>query len=151
MGASIMYTAVEFIKTHPDAVIPKAATEGAAGMDLTSVETIQLNPGQRALINTGLKIALEGGYEAQVRPRSGLALKHGVTVLNSPGTIDADYRGPVGVILINHGDESFKVNPGDRVAQLVVKPVEGLVVPKHVQEFSDPKTKRGEAGYGSTG
>lgn len=146
-----MYTAVEFIKTHPDAVIPDFATKGSAGMDLHSVETVQLNPGQRALIDTGLKIALEVGHEAQVRSRSGLAMNKGVVVLNSPGTIDDDYRGKVGVLLINHGDDAVLFGPGDRIAQLVIKPVCVQVVRKVVKVFSNPDTARGEGGFGSTG
>ncbi len=146
-----MYTAVEFIKTHPEAVIPDFATKGSAGMDLHCVEDIQLNPGQRALVDTGLKIALQSGYEAQVRPRSGLAMKLGVTVLNAPGTIDADYRGKLGVLLINHGDRSVRFKCGDRVAQMVIKPVCTQIVRKTVTEFSVPDTDRGTGGLGSTG
>lgn len=147
-----MYTIVEFIKTHPDAVIPEYATEGSAGLDLYSTSpTFVLNPGQRALVETGLKIALERGYEAQVRSKSGLAIKHGIVVLNSPGTIDSDYRGSVGVILINHGDGSVKIQQGNKIAQLVVKPVCTQVKLKEVITFSNPDTERGEGGYGSTG
>ncbi len=147
-----MYTLVEFIKTHPDAKIPKYATPGSAGLDLYSVsEQVILNPGERILLHTGLKIALEHGYEAQVRSKSGLALKKGLVVLNSPGTIDSDYRGDVGVILINHGQGSVVIKPGDKIAQMVVKPVCQQVRLKVVEEFSNPTTERGEGGYGSTG
>ena len=102
--------------------LPKYSTNESAGLDLRAdlQSPITLKPGQRSLIPTGLKIALPTGYEAQVRPRSGLAYKHGITVLNSPGTIDADYRGDVGVILINHGSESFTIENGERIAQLII-------------------------------
>ena len=130
--------------------LPEFATVDSAGMDLRAhlEEAVTLQPGERRLIPTGLHIALPQGLEAQVRPRSGLAYKHGVTVLNSPGTIDADYRGDVGVILINHGQEAFEVAPGDRIAQLVVAryerfswtPVESL-----------DETARGDGGFGHSG
>lgn len=130
--------------------LPTYATEHSAGMDLTAAleEAIEIGPGERALIPTGLSIALPDGFEAQVRPRSGLALKHGVTVLNSPGTIDADYRGEIGVILINHGTEPFTVERGMRVAQMVVE--RHSVVTWEVVENLD-ETSRGEGGFGSTG
>jgi len=130
--------------------LPKYSTNESAGLDLRAElqSPIVLEPGQRSLIPTGLKIALPTGYEAQVRPRSGLAYKHGITVLNSPGTIDADYRGDVGVILINHGSESFTIENGERIAQLIVA--------KFVQIDWDEvlnlsTTSRGEGGFGSTG
>ena len=102
--------------------LPKFATEDSAGMDLRAnlMEEITINPGQRRLVSTGIKMAIPQGYEAQIRPRSGLAIKYGVTVLNSPGTIDADYRGDVGVILINLGQNHFSIKPGDRIAQMVI-------------------------------
>ena len=109
---------------------------------------VVLKPFQRALIPTGLFMALPEGYEAQVRPRSGLALKHGVTVLNTPGTIDADYRGEVGVVLINLGQEEFKVAKGDKIAQLVIAPV---TQPEIVEASDVDETDRGEGGFGSTG
>ncbi len=146
-----MYTLVEFMKTHPDAILPKFATVGSSGMDLHCVEGFRLYSKQYKLIDTGLKIALEHGYEAQVRSKSGLALKKGIAVLNSPGTIDSDYRGPVGVILINHSDYPWVFMAGDKIAQLVVKPVHTQVMRKFVDEFTNPKTDRGEGGYGSTG
>ncbi len=130
--------------------LPAYATPQSAGMDLrANLETsITLHPMERRLIPTGLHIALPEGYEAQVRPRSGLALKHGLTVLNSPGTIDADYRGEIGVVLINLSTEDFVVNDGERIAQLVITRYEqaDLVV---VTELDS--TERGEGGYGHTG
>ncbi|MCB1556290.1 MAG: dUTP diphosphatase [Alphaproteobacteria bacterium] len=130
--------------------LPTYATAQSAGMDLTAAleEAIELAPGERALIPTGLSIALPAGYEAQVRPRSGLALKHGVTVLNSPGTIDADYRGEIGVILINHGQEDFTIERGMRIAQMVIARHE-TVHWTVVQELNE--TARGQGGFGSTG
>tara|TARA_B100002019_G_scaffold77736_1_gene67057 strand:+ start:72 stop:506 length:435 start_codon:yes stop_codon:yes gene_type:complete len=129
---------------------PTYETSLSAGMDLRAyVEVpITLNPGERKLIKTGLHIELPEGYEAQVRPRSGLAFKKGITVLNSPGTIDADYRGDIGVILINHSNEEFAVNSGDRIAQLVISKFE-----KVDWETSDEinSTSRGDSGFGSTG
>jgi dUTP pyrophosphatase len=107
-----------------------------------------LAPRQRALVPTGLTIALPPGYEAQVRPRSGLAFKHGVTVLNAPGTIDADYRGEIGVLLINHGDAPFPIHRGERIAQMVVAPVARVEL---VSSGTLPPTKRGSGGFGSTG
>lgn len=129
---------------------PTYETSLSAGMDLRAyVEgPITLSPGERKLIKTGLHIELPEGYEAQVRPRSGLAFKKGITVLNSPGTIDADYRGDIGVILINHSNEEFAVNNGDRIAQLVISKFE-----KVDWETSDEinSTSRGDSGFGSTG
>lgn len=130
--------------------LPKYSTTQSAGLDLRAElqEPITLDPGQRHLIPTGLKIALPKGYEAQVRPRSGLAYKHGITVLNSPGTIDADYRGDVGVVLINHGSEPFTVENGERIAQLVI----AQFVQIDWDEVGDlSSTTRGEGGFGSTG
>jgi dUTP pyrophosphatase len=131
---------------------PRYETEGAAGMDLAAAvpeETpLVLEPGGRALVPTGLSIELPPGYEAQVRPRSGLAMKFGVTVLNAPGTIDSDYRGEVGVILVNLGDAPYIVSRGSRIAQLVVAPtVRGTFVEKNELET----TARGTGGFGSTG
>lgn len=130
--------------------LPQFETAQAAGADLrAAVESpVTLAPGARKLIPTGFCMALPAGYEAQVRPRSGLALKHGITVLNSPGTIDADYRGEVGVLIINHGDQDFIVSRGDRFAQMVIAPVtQGAF--NVVSSLSD--TARGSGGYGSTG
>lgn len=131
--------------------LPAYQTEQAAGLDLVAAvperRPVSIGPGKRALIPTGLSIALPAGYEAQVRPRSGLALKFGVTCLNTPGTIDADYRGEVGVILANLGDAPFRVRRGDRIAQLVVAPVTHAVL-KPVATLS--RTSRGSGGFGST-
>jgi len=133
-----------------DLPLPAYATAQSAGLDLMAAidGEIVLAPGTRQLIPTGLSIALPAGYEAQVRPRSGLALKHGITVLNSPGTIDADYRGEVKVLLINHGSENFVLKRGDRIAQMVVAPVTRIAWA--VVETLD-ETARGAGGYGSTG
>ena len=128
--------------------LPAYATEGAAGMDVLAAEDVTLPPGGRHAVATGLAVAIPPGYEIQVRPRSGLALKHGVTVPNTPGTIDSDYRGELKVILINHGVEAFEVLRGDRVAQLVLAPVTRASWLK-VEELD--QTMRGEGGFGSTG
>jgi dUTP pyrophosphatase len=132
--------------------LPAYETTGSAGMDLRAAvaefEPVVLAPGERKLIPTGLKIALEPGYEAQVRPRSGLALKHGVTCLNSPGTIDSDYRGEVGVILINHGQVAFEIRRGERIAQMVIAPYAQAVMAE-VKALDE--TARGAGGFGSTG
>lgn len=135
-------------KTHPNAVLPKQAREEDAGMDLSAVEEKVLLPGEYALIKTGLQIELPEGTEAQVRPRSGLALKHGITVLNSPGTIDAGYRGEIGVILINHGKEPFTIEKQMRIAQLVIQYVPQVFI-EETDELSD--TERGDKGFGSSG
>lgn len=138
------------IKLSEGAVMPKFATKGAAGADLCAnvKEQIVLHPSQRLLVPTGVFIAVPEGYEAQIRPRSGLALKHGITVLNTPGTIDDDYRGEVGVILINHGLDHFVIEPGMRIAQMVIKKCERVEY-VHVVRLDD--TDRGEGGFGSTG
>ena len=128
--------------------VPTYATPGSAGMDLAADHDGMLLPGARCLVTTGLRIALPAGYEAQVRPRSGLALKHGVTVLNAPGTLDSDYRGEVGVLLINHGQKRFDWKAGDRIAQLVIAPV----VQAAFQVVGElPETERGDGGFGHTG
>ena len=128
--------------------LPVYATDDAAGMDAVSAEDVTIAPGSRHAVATGLAVAIPHGYEIQVRPRSGLALKHGITVPNSPGTIDSDYRGEVKVILINHGAEPFDIRRGDRVAQLVLAPVTraGWLVVNELDE-----TARGAGGFGSTG
>ena len=133
-----------------DLQLPDYATAQSAAVDLLAAVTgnIVLSPGERALIPTGLAIALPDGYEAQVRPRSGLALKNGITLLNSPGTIDADYRGEIGAILINHGEETFNVERGMRIAQMVVAPVTRFTWNEQ-EELG--KTDRGAGGFGSTG
>lgn len=128
--------------------LPAYETAGAAGMDLRAAEDITLSPGARALVPTGLSIALPEGYEAQVRPRSGLAVKHGVTVLNAPGTIDSDYRGEVKVPLINHGQQDFVIGRGDRIAQMVIAPVTRIAW-SEVGVLDD--TARGAGGFGSSG
>jgi dUTP pyrophosphatase len=130
--------------------LPHYASEHAAGMDLRAavVDALILAPGEHALVPTGLAIALPEGFEAQVRPRSGLALKHGVTVLNSPGTIDADYRGEVGVILINHGRHPFPIQRGERIAQMVIAPVSRIAW-QPAGSLDD--TARGAGGFGSSG
>lgn len=130
--------------------LPTYATAQSAGMDLTAAleEAIEIGPGDRALIPTGLSIALPPDHEAQIRPRSGLAVKHGVTVLNTPGTVDADYRGEIKVILINHGQEPFTVERGMRIAQMVVERFEHVEWDV-VKDLDD--TDRGEGGFGSTG
>ena len=139
---------LRFKKVHPDAVLPSYAHPSDAGMDVRSVEDMVLAPGRRALVHTGLVMLLPPGYEAQVRPRSGLALKSGVTVLNTPGTIDSGYRGEVGVILINLGDVDFTVRKGDKVAQLVIAPV---TQPEIAEADAVDETDRGAGGFGSTG
>lgn len=128
--------------------LPAYATEGAAGMDVISAEDVTLAPGARHAVATGLAIAIPFGFEIQVRPRSGLALKHGISVPNAPGTIDSDYRGELKVILINFGTEPFEILRGDRVAQLVLAPVTRAAWLK-VDELDN--TVRGEGGFGSTG
>ncbi len=137
-----------FRRIHPDAVLPAYAHPSDAGMDVRSVDDVEIAPGARALVHTGLVMNLPPGYEAQVRPRSGLALKHGVTVLNTPGTIDSGYRGEVGVILANLGDAPFPVRKGDRIAQIVVAPVTQAEI---VETDEVDATDRGAGGFGSTG
>jgi len=137
-----------FRRIHPDAVLPAYAHPGDAGMDVRSVADMTIPAHGRALVPTGLVMLLPPMYEAQVRPRSGLALKHGVTVLNTPGTIDSGYRGEVGVILFNSGDADFKVNKGDKVAQIVIAPV---TKPEIVETDVVDETDRGAGGFGSTG
>ena len=128
--------------------LPGYATDGAAGMDVLSAEDVTLAPGERHAVATGLAIAIPQGYEVQVRPRSGLALKHGITVPNTPGTIDSDYRGELKVILINHGSAAFEIRRGDRVAQLVLAPVTRAT---WLRVDVLDETARGEGGFGSTG
>lgn len=137
-----------FRRIHPDAVLPAYAHPSDAGMDVRSVDDVEIAPGARALVHTGLVMNLPPGYEAQVRPRSGLALKYGVTVLNAPGTIDAGYRGEVGVVLANFGNAPFEVRKGDRIAQIVVAPVTRAEVAESAEV---DETDRGGGGFGSTG
>lgn len=130
--------------------LPHYMTHHAAGMDLYAdlADDLVLRPGERSLVPTGIAIALPDGYEAQVRPRSGLALRHGIALVNSPGTIDADYRGEIGVIVINHGAEPFAIRHGERIAQLVVAPVSRAVL---VEVDDLDETGRGDGGFGHTG
>ena len=132
-----------------DLPLPSYATEGAAGLDLRAALAgrLVLGPGERALVPTGLRFAVPAGYEAQVRPRSGLALRHGIVLPNSPGTIDSDYRGEVQVILWNAGPEPFAIERGDRIAQLVIAPVAHV----ELEESALDETPRGGGGFGSTG
>ena len=128
--------------------LPAYATDGAAGMDVVSAEDVTIAPGARHAVATGLSVAIPAGYEIQVRPRSGLAFKHGVTVPNTPGTIDSDYRGELKVLLINHGPDDFVIERGDRIAQLVPAAVTRAGF-EEVEELDD--TTRGAGGFGSTG
>jgi dUTP pyrophosphatase len=134
---------------HGDGLpLPSYASAGAAGLDVVAAETLVLEPGARHAVATGFAVAIPGGYEVQVRPRSGLALKHGITCLNTPGTIDSDYRGEVKIILANLGQEAFHVVRGERIAQLVPAPV---LKAAFVEEEALGETERGSGGFGSTG
>ena len=143
---------VSFKKSSPDVKTPEYKTEGSSGMDLCAYiedgSVITITPGQRTLVKTGISMVIPSGFEGQVRPRSGLALKNGITVLNTPGTIDSDYRGEIGIILVNHSQESFNINNGDRIAQIIFSPVikANLSIAENLDE-----TIRGEGGFGSTG
>ena len=139
---------VKIKKLNEDAIIPKFAHIGDAGMDLYSVSEVEIPAGETRLIKTGIAIQLPHMTEAQVRPRSGLALKNSITVLNTPGTIDEGYRGEIGVILINHGKETFNVEKHMKIAQMVVKPIYEVTTVE-VEELTD--SERGEGGFGSTG
>ena len=139
---------VKFRKIDPAAILPSYAHPGDAGMDVRSVEDLVVEPGGRKLVRTGLVMMLPPGYEAQVRPRSGLALKNGVTVLNTPGTIDEGYRGEVGVILANLGAEPFRVEKGAKIAQIVIAPCTRAEI---VETAERDETARGTGGFGSTG
>ncbi|MEA1923233.1 MAG: dUTP diphosphatase [Pseudomonadota bacterium] len=141
---------VKIIRCRPEARLPLYMTEQAAGMDLYAVldDDLVLSSGRRVMVPTGIAIALPSGYEAQVRPRSGLALKHGVTLVNSPGTIDADYRGEISVIMINHGETDFIISDGERIAQMIVAPVSRCDW-NLVENLED--SKRGSGGFGHTG
>jgi dUTP pyrophosphatase len=141
-------TTIRIKRLQPDAIMPAYAHPGDAGLDLYSAVSAAIEPGESRLIGTGVAVELPRGTEAQVRPRSGLALKHAVTVLNSPGTIDCGYRGEVGVILINHGRQRFEVHQGMKIAQLVITPCLSVEV-KDVPELDD--SVRGQGGFGSTG
>ena len=140
--------AVKRLKSAGDLPLPSYETSGSAGMDVRAAEAVTIGAGKRGLVGTGFAFAIPEGYEVQVRPRSGLALKHGISVLNAPGTIDSDYRGEIKVILANLGDEDFVIARGDRIAQIIIAPVQrGNLV-----EVSDlDETARGSGGFGSTG
>ncbi len=136
------------VKRLKDIPLPSYATPGSSGLDLYAAEDVEIPPGEFRLIGTGIAVEIPPGFEGEVRPRSGLAAKYGVTLLNTPGTIDSDYRGEVKVVLINHGREIFHVRKGMRIAQLVIKKVERVEVCE-VEELGE--TGRGEGGFGSTG
>ena len=141
---------VERVDPASEIALPTYATAGAAGMDLRAAVGCSIAAGARRLVPTGLRFAIPDGFEGQVRPRSGLAIKHGVTVLNAPGTIDSDYRGEVQVVLVNLGQEAFEINVGDRIAQLVIAPV--TVATLELGVFGDTDaTSRGAGGFGHTG
>ena len=139
---------IKVLKLNSAAILPTYAHPGDAGLDLFSVETTEILPGETQLVKTGIAIALPPNTEAQIRPRSGLALKHSVTVLNSPGTIDAGYRGEIGIILINHGKQTFQIVPGLKIAQMVICSIiqANIVI---VDKLNS--TSRGDGGFGSTG
>lgn len=139
---------IRILKLNNNAVLPKYAHVNDAGMDLFSTDNAIVMPGEIKLIHTGIAIELPDDVEAQIRPRSGLAFKNGITVLNSPGTIDAGYRGEIGIIIINHGKESFEINVGTKIAQMVITPIIHATIQEVVElEESD----RGNSGFGSTG
>ncbi len=141
---------IERLPDAKDLPLPEYATAGAAGMDLMAAveEDVTLGPGNRTLIPTGIRIAVPPGFEAQIRPRSGLAVKYGLSMVNTPGTIDSDYRGPVKVIVINHGRDPIVISRGDRIAQMVICPV---VQAKLIEREKLPETERGDGGFGHTG
>lgn len=141
---------VKVINLNPSNPLPKYETPDSSGMDLRANINTEwtVDPGERILVPTGLKMAIPSGYECQIRPRSGLALKKGITVLNTPGTIDASFRGELGVIIINHSNDTFTINPGDRIAQAVFSKVEHVEL-ENVDELDE--TERGEGGFGHTG
>lgn len=142
---------IKIYKSHPDAQLPEYKTEGSAGADLRSIARIVLQPGERAIVPTGLFMEIPKGFEAQIRPRSGLAINYGVTLINCVGTIDSDYRGELGVPLINLGQEVYIIEVGERVAQMVIasyEQCESIIVDTY-EELQE--TKRGKGGFGSTG
>lgn len=139
---------IKIKKLSEDAVTPSYAHKNDAGMDLYSIDEVEIAPGETQLIHTGISIELPSATEAQIRPRSGLALKHSITILNTPGTIDEGYRGEIGVILINHGKTRFQVKKGMRIAQMVIKPVIFVDI-EEVDELTE--TLRDKGGFGSTG
>lgn len=154
MAGTTPFTTLRVVRLDRErASLPSYATSGAAGLDLAAAlsEPLTLAPGERYAVPTGLAIALPSGTEGQMRPRSGLALKHGITLLNAPGTIDEDYRGEVKAILINLGQAPYTIQPGDRIAQLVVAPVLRVTVQEEATTEAFGKTARGDGGFGSTG
>lgn len=142
---------IKIKKIKSEAIIPRYAHYGDAGMDLFSCEEYVLKPGERKLISTGIKVEFPVGYEMQIRPRSGLALKNGISIVNSPGTIDSGYRGEIGVILINHGLENFNIKRGDKVAQAVLNKVEIAEIEEILESGGLSSTERAENGFGSSG
>jgi dUTP pyrophosphatase len=140
-------TLIKCKKLHDDVKLPKYATIGSSGSDIRSYETTTLEPNERKLISTGLCFEIPKGYEMQVRPRSGLAIKQGITILNTPGTIDSDYRGEIKIIMINHSNETKEIMKGDRIAQLIVQKVERAIFVE--DDFTE--TERGEGAFGHTG
>lgn len=149
MTSPIVQVTFQRLPSNPHLPLPRYANLGDAGMDVVACETGTIDPGQRRLVKTGLRVSIPLGYEIQVRSRSGLALKHGVVVFNSPGTIDCGYRGEIGVILFNASGEQFFFEKGDRIAQLVVAPVCMGAVLETTEDLSE--TERGEGGFGSSG
>ncbi len=141
-------TTVKIKRIHQDAIIPKYEHKGDAGVDVFSVHDLIINPRERAVVKTGLSLEIPNGYEIQIRPKSGLALKDGITCLNTPGTVDSNYRGELGVILINHSSKPFLIQKGKKIAQLVLNKVENIQF-KETKQLS--KTSRGAGGFGSTG
>jgi dUTP pyrophosphatase len=144
---------LQVVRVHPKAALPRYASEGAAGLDLVAAldAPLVLDSLERAAVPTGLVIGLPPGHEGQVRPRSGLAARHGLTVVNAPGTIDEDYRGEVAVLLVNLGREPVTIQPGDRIAQLVVAPVSRVGIVERAEVGELGSTERGAGGFGSTG
>jgi dUTP pyrophosphatase len=139
---------IKIKKINSEAIIPRYANKGDAGMDLFSISEHVLKRGERCLVSTGLSFEIPEGYEVQIRPRSGLALKKGISVVNSPGTVDAGYRGEIGIILINHGEEDFEIKKGDKIAQAVINKFEVGEI-EEVEELKE--SERGECGFGSSG
>lgn len=139
---------IKIKKLHPDAVIPSYAHKGDSGMDVYSIEDFELKTFERKLVKTGLSFEIPFGYEIQTRPKSGLAIKHGITIVNAPGTIDSCYRGELGIILMNTGKEVYHVKRGEKIAQIVLQKVEEIEF-EEVKELDE--TSRGEGGFGSTG
>lgn len=143
-----MFIKLKVKRLHEDAVIPRYEHKGDAGLDLFSVEDYIINPGERVLIKTGISVEFPIGYEMQIRPRSGLALKKGISIVNAPGTVDAGYRGEIGVILINHGQEAVEISKGDKIAQAILNEIKYAVI-EDVDELND--SSRGQGGFGSSG